>query len=258
MTIHHMTPSKSSPPAQLASLRPLPQHRSLTHEIVERLAAEIAGGKLKPGARLPTEQEMMTALGVSRTVIREAVSALRAEGLVVTRQGVGAFVASEISQRPFRIDAEGLPSIGEVLNVMELRMSLEIEAAGLAAQRGGSAQVRVIGTALKAIDAAIARGESAIDQDFAFHRAIAAATGNPQFFRFLEYVGRFIIPRQSIRVAPRHAADQDAYLAMIQGEHRAIFTAIREGEANAARAAMRSHLGNSCERYRRLAAGADG
>jgi DNA-binding FadR family transcriptional regulator len=252
-----MTPSKSSPPARLASLRPLPQHRSLTHEIVERLAGEIAGGKLKPGARLPTEQEMMTALGVSRTVIREAVSALRAEGLVVTRQGVGAFVASEISQRPFRIDAEGLPSIGEVLNVMELRMSLEIEAAGLAAQRGVAAQVRAIGDALKAIDASIARGESAVDQDFAFHRAIAAATGNPQFFRFLEYVGRFIIPRQSIR-APRSPADQVAYLTMIQGEHRAIFAAIRAGDDNAARAAMRNHLGNSCERYRRLAAGADG
>jgi DNA-binding FadR family transcriptional regulator len=137
-------------------------------------------------------------------------------------------------------------------------MSLEIEAAGLAAQRGATQQVRAIGAALKAIDAAMARGESAIDQDFAFHRAIAAATGNPQFFRFLEYIGRFIIPRQSIRVAPRSAADQDAYLTMIQGEHRAIFNAIHEGEANAARAAMRSHLGNSCERYRRLAAGADG
>ena len=253
-----MTLTKSSPPSALAALRPLSQPRSLTHEIVERLAAEIADGKLKPGARLPTEQEMMTALGVSRTVIREAVSALRAEGLVVTRQGVGAFVASELRQRPFRLDAEGLSSIGEVLNIMELRMGMEIEAAGLAAQRASTAQVRRIGAALQEIDAAMDEGNSAIDQDFAFHRAIAEATGNPQFARFLEFLGRFIIPRRSIRVAPLNAADQDAYLATIQGEHRAIFTAIRDGDANAARTTMRHHLGKSCDRYRRLAAGSNG
>jgi GntR family transcriptional regulator, transcriptional repressor for pyruvate dehydrogenase complex len=258
MTIHHMTLAKSSLPTALSALRPLTQPRSLTHEIVERLATEIAAGKLKPGERLPTEQEMMAALGVSRTVIREAVSALRAEGLVVTRQGVGAFVASEVSQRPFRIDAGGLASIGEVLNIMELRMGLEIEAAGLAAARGSAAQKKRIGAALHAIDAAMDEGNSAIDQDFAFHRAIAEATGNPQFARFLEFLGRFIIPRRSIHVSPGGASDQDAYLAMIQDEHRAIFTAIHDGDSVAARVAMRNHLGKSCERYRRLAAGSDG
>src|SRR3712207_2442687 len=81
---------------------------NLTEELVRRLAAEIESGKLPPGAKLPTEREMMTATGVSRTVVREAISALRAQGLVVTRQGAGVFVSPEVERRPFRIDAEGV------------------------------------------------------------------------------------------------------------------------------------------------------
>ena len=86
--------------------------------MIARLSNDITTGKLAPGARLPTEQEMMAAAGVSRTVVREAVAALRAEGLVVTRQGVGAFVAADVQRRPFRIDPDGLRSISEVLNVL--------------------------------------------------------------------------------------------------------------------------------------------
>jgi DNA-binding FadR family transcriptional regulator len=190
-----------SRPDKATMLRPLAPPRNLTRELVERLSAEIISGKLTPGERLPTEQEMVAAMGVSRTVVREAVAALRAEGLVVTRQGVGAFVTSDVQRRPFRIDPDGLRSIGEVLNVMELRTGIEIESAGLAAERGNAAQVKRIGKALDAFDRALERGESAIDQDVTFHRAIAAATANPQFARFLEFLGRFIIPRQSIRAA---------------------------------------------------------
>src|ERR1041384_8258091 len=86
---------------KLAAFAPLTAPRSLTHELVERLGADITSGKLAPGARLPTEQELIAATGVSRTVVREAVAALRAEGLVVTRQGVGAF-GPENALRPFR------------------------------------------------------------------------------------------------------------------------------------------------------------
>jgi GntR family transcriptional regulator, transcriptional repressor for pyruvate dehydrogenase complex len=237
-----------------AVLRPVLPARNLSREIAERIAGEITEGRLPPGARLPTEQEMVAAMGVSRTVIREAVAALRAEGLVVTRQGAGAFVAADAARRPFRLALDGLPSIGEVLDVMELRASVEVEAAGLAASRGSAVARRRVARALAAIDAALERGESAIDQDFAFHRAIAEATGNPQFPHFLEYLGRFIIPRQSIRVAAHLPEGQRAYLETFQREHRAICAAIMAQDAAAARAAMREHLGNSQHRYRRLAA----
>ncbi len=81
-------------------LRPLNPVRRRTEEVVERIAAQIIEGRLPAGARLPTEQAMMAAMGVSRTVVREAIAALRARGLVTTRQGAGAFVNSEPDQQP--------------------------------------------------------------------------------------------------------------------------------------------------------------
>lgn len=235
-------------------LRPVTPPTRLTREIAVRIADEIATARLPPGAKLPTEQEMVAAMGVSRTVVREAVAALRAQGLIVTRQGAGAFVAAEADRRPFQLAFDGLPSIAEVLDVMELRASVEVEAAGLAAERGSPAARKRVGAALKAIDAALDRGEGAIAEDFAFHRTIAAATGNPQFAHFLEYLGRFIIPRQSIRVAAHRPEGQRAYLETFQREHAAIATAIVARDADAAREAMRRHLANSQARYRRLAA----
>src|SRR5215813_11406243 len=118
--------------ARLTRLGPLPAPRSLTDALIERLTSEITSGQLPTGARLPTEQELIAATGVSRTVVREAVAALRAEGLVTTRQGVGAFVADG---RPFRINSDELSSLREVIEIMELRTGIEIEAAGLAAER---------------------------------------------------------------------------------------------------------------------------
>src|SRR5476651_990458 len=118
----------------LAYLRPLEAPRGLTGELVARLTAEIVSGKLIPGSQLPTEQEMIAATGVSRTVVREAVAALKADRLVITRQGVGAFVADHV-RRPFRVEFDETSPLRDVLNVMELRTGVEIEAAGLAAER---------------------------------------------------------------------------------------------------------------------------
>src|SRR3984893_15829784 len=270
ITLYPVEPQTVPKPSDAGPvLRPVIPPRNLTREIAERIAGHIASAKLMPGAKLPTEQEMVAAMGVSRTVVREAVAALRADGLVVTRQGAGAFVAPDAERRPFRLALDGLPSIAEVLEIMELRASVEVEAAGLAASRGTAAGRRRgrpagraasrgtaagrrrVGQALGAINTALDRGESAIDEDFAFHRAIAAATGNPQFPPFLQYLGRFIIPRQSIRVAAHRPEGQRPYLEAVQCEHVAIFSAISAGDATAAREAMRQHLDNSQARYRR-------
>src|ERR1700691_6139911 len=124
-------PVKKSKAISLALRPALNRAQALT----QRLAAEILSGRLQPGARLPTEQELSLATGVSRTTVREAVAALRADGLVITRQGAGAFVAPDAPRRPFRLAIEELPSVEEVIAVMELRASVEVEAAGLAAAR---------------------------------------------------------------------------------------------------------------------------
>jgi DNA-binding FadR family transcriptional regulator len=239
-------------PKKLALLQPLDAPRRLTAELVARLTADITSGKLPPGSRLPTEQEMIAATGVSRTVIREAVAALRADGLVVTRQGVGAFVANHV-RRPFRVDFDERSPLREVLNVMELRTGVEIEAAGLAAERASPAQLKKIADRFNAIQAAIDRGERAIDEDFAFHCAIGTATGNPQFTRFLEYLGSFIIPRRSIWNG-RTSAWRRAQLETFQREHEQILQAIQAGAVSQARAAMQRHLLNSRQRYQKIAA----
>jgi GntR family transcriptional repressor for pyruvate dehydrogenase complex len=238
----------------LVKIRPLVAERKLSRRLFEQLAEQIKGGRLAPGARLPTEQELTRAARVSRTVVREAVAALRAEGLVVTRQGVGAFVSAEPQRAPFRIDPERMQSLDEVLNVMELRLGVEIESAGLAAERASRAQVRAIAAALDAIDRAAAGGKTAVDEDLALHRAIAEATGNAEFSRFLQFIGRHLIPRRTVSGLPEQMGGRRAYLALIQEEHRRIYQAIESRDPKGARDAMRRHLTRSLERYRRLAA----
>jgi DNA-binding FadR family transcriptional regulator len=235
-------------------IRPLAPPSKLSRRLSEQLAEEIKSGRLAPGARLPTEQALTRAARVSRTVVREAVAALRADGLVVTRQGVGAFVSAEPQRAPFRIEPERLQSLDDILSVMELRLGVEIESAGLAAERATRAQVRAIGAALEAIERAARQEESAVDEDLAFHRAIAEATGNREFPRFLQFIGRHLIPRRTVSGLTERMGGSRAYLGLIQEEHRRIYQAIAQGDARAAREAMRRHLTRSLERYRKLAA----
>ncbi len=238
----------------VVKIRPLAPTHKLSRGLFEQLAEQIKSGRLAPGVRLPTEQELTRAARVSRTVVREAVAALRAEGLVVTRQGVGAFVSADPQHAPFRIEPERMRTLADILNVMELRLGVEIESAGLAAERASRVQVRAIAAALEAIERAAAEGRSGVDEDLGFHRAIADATGNPEFGRFLQFIGRHLIPRRTVSGLPERMGGQKAYLALIQDEHRRIFEAIRDRAAGAARDAMRRHLTRSLERYRKLAA----
>ncbi len=258
MTRHekHVAPRRVN--GNSAILTPLRPVQSLTQELVERLRSEIATGRLLPGERLPTEQSMGVAMGVSRTVVREAVAALKADGLVITRQGSGAFVSSDTRRPGFRIDPDGLGTYDHVLQILELRLAIEVEAAALASLRAPAKAVREIESSLKSFGRAVRRGESAVIEDFAFHRAIAVSTTNPQFTSLLEFLGLFIIPRQSIRAQSRTSEDQASYLEQIFSEHEAIFTAIMRNDPDAARESMRAHLTRSGERYRTFSADAAG
>ncbi len=174
---------------------------SLAGDLVVRLSRQIVGGALPPGTRLPTELQLSEEAGVSRTVVREAVAALRADGLVVTRQGFGAYVAEHSQQQPFRIDADALDSLQRMIDVMELRLGLEAEAASLAAMRRTAADLRHMEASLAAIDEAVMKSERSMAADFEFHLAIGNSTRNPLFHDFLTYLGHFLIPRQSVRQA---------------------------------------------------------
>jgi GntR family transcriptional repressor for pyruvate dehydrogenase complex len=238
-----------------ALLRPINPVRRRTEEVVERIAAQISEGQLPAGARLPTEQAMMAAMGVSRTVVREAISALRARGLVTTRQGAGAFVHADPNQQPYAIDPDGLGSLGSVIEILELRTAVEIEAAAFAAERASAAQLKAIAKAAATFSRAISNGDRAVKEDFDFHFAIAIATQNSRFVGFLEFLGGLIIPRQSIRTFEGNAELQKRYLESVEREHQSIVDAISASSPRKARDAMRRHLLNGKERYRRLANG---
>src|SRR3954467_11461998 len=162
---HHTTVASD---VKTMRLRPLAAQHKLSRGLFDQLAEQIKSGRLAPGERLPTEQELTRAARVSRTVVREAVAALRAEGLVITRQGVGAFVSAAPQHAPFRIEPERMQTLADILNVMELRLGVEIESAGIAAARASKVQLRAIGNALSAIEEASAAGRSAVDEDLAF------------------------------------------------------------------------------------------
>jgi GntR family transcriptional regulator, transcriptional repressor for pyruvate dehydrogenase complex len=223
-----------------------------TQELTQRLAAEILSGRLKPGARLPTEQELSLATGVSRTVVREAVAALRADGLVITRQGLGAFVPADVQRRPFRIDPDEVKSANDVLQILELRMGLEIEASGLAAERRTGDDLLQIEAALRSVEAEIEAGGNAVDADFAFHLAIFRSVHNRFFPQLLEFLGKFIIPRQIVNAGSGGDPERVRYLKKIQTEHVAIYEAIRDANNVAARRAARRHLSNSLRRYQEI------
>jgi DNA-binding FadR family transcriptional regulator len=246
-----------SPPAREADiLAPVPHGGKLTDVIVDRLSGEIASGRLAPGQRLPTEQEMVLAMKVSRTVVREAVAALKARGLVTTRQGSGAFVSKEPARRAFKLDPELLRSLDSVVDVLELRLAVETEAAGLAAARGGPAGMRLVRDAHARFEAALDRGDSGADEDFACHMAIAAATGNPHFAEFLRFLGTIVIPRRDPRVWDMAKGRREQYLGRIRDEHARIVDAILARDAERARAAMREHLHRAAQRYRQFAGAA--
>ncbi|MDB5361242.1 MAG: hypothetical protein JWO51_2539 [Rhodospirillales bacterium] len=225
---------------------------SRTAQLVEHLGTDIRAGRYKPTERLPTEQELMARFDVSRTVVREAVASLKAEGLVVTRQGSGAFVAQNPTGKPFRIVQDDLTSITEVLNVLQLRLAVEVEVAGDAAIKRDQLRLDDMARCLEQIDAAVRAGDAAIEADYEFHLSIARATGNPYFERFMRFLGTVLIPRQTVRAGIEDPRAQRAYLDQVQAEHRAIYQAIRDADPIAARAAARAHLEAGRERYRTI------
>ena len=225
--------------------------RSLAHDVVDALQAPIRDGRVAPGTKLPTEGEVMRAFGVSRTVVREALSKLQASGLVATRHGVGSFVVGRGDEAAFRIGPQQLETLRDVIAMLELRMGVETEAAALAAQRRSGANLAQMRQALDQFAAAVEASRDAVGPDFRFHAEIARATQNAHFSSLLDSLGTHIIPRA--RLDPEAPLDDErrAYLRRVNAEHESIHEAIARQDADAARAAMRTHLANSRERRRR-------
>jgi len=218
----------------------------LSDRLALRIAEQIDGGTLKPGDRLPTEQQLAGAYGVSRTVVREAVHQLRSQGLVRSRQGSGVFVTAPPAHRALAFDPKVLESLDAVVQMVELRRVIEGEMAALAAQRATRAQLADLKRALLAIDAATDRGELGVEQDLAFHRAIGEATGNPQFVRLLGILEAYL--RDAMTVTKGYESMRADFMEQVRREHRAIFDAVAAGDDKAARRAATQHHHNGEKR----------
>jgi DNA-binding FadR family transcriptional regulator len=231
----------------------MPARRSLTAKVVQALRHDLEGGTWQPGEKLPTEPALIKRFGVSRTVIREAIAELRADGLLDSRHGVGVFVLEPSRDTgALRLPAMAATRISDIIEELELRAAVEIEAAGLAAQRASPAQEAEIQDRFREFAAQVRTGEPTAETDFAFHMAIARATNNARFADFLAQLGRRTIPREKLRLALGSTATLPNRDAELNAEHQAVADAISRRDPEAARAAMRAHLVGSLERYRAL------
>ncbi|RPI36033.1 MAG: FadR family transcriptional regulator [Hyphomicrobiaceae bacterium] len=227
--------------------------RTLALELVDSLGDRIRDGRIVPGDKLPTEAAIMEEFGVSRTVVREAISKLQASGLVETRHGIGTFVVGLGDGAAFRIAPEQIATLHDVIAVLELRIGLETEAAALAAARRTERNLAEMRSALDGFAAALAEGRDAVGPDFQFHQEIARATQNPHFAELMSTLGAMIIPRARLGAGADVSEAQRSYLLRANAEHENIYDAIQNRDPDAARAAMRTHLANSRERRRRAA-----
>lgn len=219
------------------------ERRTLAAELVDRLRGEIADGAMAPGDRIPTEKELVTSYGVSRTVVREAIARLTAEGYLEPRQGSGVFVTAP-PPAAFQVMHSELDDLLEVSRLLELRMAVEAEMAAFAAQRRSDEDVEVLRALVAQVRDELAAGEGRTDADEALHARIALASGNHYFVRFLEFLEVRMVPRRDI-VTDIPAVELGVYWRSLHDEHVALVEAIARGDAEQARRAARRHLENA-------------
>jgi DNA-binding FadR family transcriptional regulator len=229
------------PPAILKS-------SALAEQLSAILEDEIVNGKYPLGSRLPTEEKLAGDFGVSRSVVREAIARMKSDGLVTTRQGLGAFVAESFAGVPFRILTVADDARREVREIFELRIGVEAEAAALAAERATPEQLAEIRDALIAVTEAAGSDGNTAEEDLRFHRAIALAANNRLYNQFIAFLELHVRVQLDISLAKSKANDR---LKLIKAEHEAIYEAIRSKDPDAARKAVATHLRNGIERLSR-------
>ncbi|HCL65893.1 MAG TPA: FadR family transcriptional regulator [Rhizobium sp.] len=217
----------------------------LPARIAAHITREIAEGRIGPGDKLPTEHILAKAFGVSRSVVREAIAQLRNEGLVETRQGVGAFVTDTQGRSTIRIEQVELDDRESFRSLFQLRMPLEIEAAGLAAVHHDAEDLKKLDETLALMTGAEKWTEQGIVADLAFHRTLAAATHNEYFPVFIG----FIAERISLAInAARAVAVLEEIVEVTIAEHVVIRDAVALRDPLKARDAMRQHLMGAASR----------
>lgn len=229
-----------------AHFLPVTAGSPLSDQVAQQLQVEIHAGRLAPGQRLPTESELGQQFGVSRTVVREAVSRLKSRGLLASRQGSGVYVVAPAPFAPLHFDAAVAASHDAVVQLVEVRRALEAEAAALAALRASPAQLSTIEDAVARLEVAVAKGSDGVDEDLHFHRCVAQSAGNDFVLHTLDYLSQFL--RGAIKVTRANEARRADFAAQVRAEHAQLVRALRAGDAMAARAAATAHMDNAIAR----------
>ncbi len=227
------------------SRKPDPLHRhSLADDVAGELRRRVLEGEFTPGQRLPTGAELAASFGVSMSVIREAMSRLKHDGLIQSIQGVGAFVSAQGQTRAFRLDGAAGVHL-DLGRIFELRQAVEGEAARLAARRRTDEHLQRMRAALAEMEQAVISGADGTSADARFHQVVAEATGNPLFADMYAFLASHI--GMAIAAARTHSAHSGAWREA-HDEHRRIFMALEAGCADQARQAILDHIHNAASR----------
>jgi GntR family transcriptional repressor for pyruvate dehydrogenase complex len=217
---------------------------SLVSNVVEQLRQYVEEKKLQSGDRLPTESELLKQLGVSRTVLREAIGRLETIGLVAVRHGQGMFVGDPDTLAGCLNLLRSAMAISprDLTQFIEFRSALECHTARRAAEVASSDDVVQLESLCDRMDRPDLPYEEAIRDDFAFHRKLAEITGNPLLVNIVMVLQQFIVAGM-LQTTPK-PRDRDVSRRL----HRTILRAINDGDAEAAEEAMREHMRVTCNR----------
>ncbi|WP_439590839.1 FadR/GntR family transcriptional regulator [Microbacterium sp.] len=212
-------------------------------EVARRLLDLFTGGSIAPGTRLPPERQLASTLAVGRSAVREALAALEILGIVDVRPGSGTYLrgtASELLPETLRW---GL-LIGEksTAELLELRSGLEIYVARLAAARGQSTELGVVGASLERMRASLDSLADFARADLDFHHALGRAAGNGLL------VDQLNVVRSLLQVYADRAVHSGEAARIALEEHDAVYVAVRAGDPDAAASAMAVHMATASAR----------
>lgn len=217
-------------------------HRKIYEVVADQIQQQITSGALPPGSKLPSTRELSESYGVGRSTVREALSALKAKGLLQIRQGEGAYV---INAEPATMELPGFSALTldkqTVMEFMEARQALESANAALAAEKRTEADLleleKIINEMQHHLDDEL-RGEEA---DFRFHLLLAQATHNSIMVKMLETISEKV--EDAIRGTRRlQMYSNSSVSARMWKDHKSIFEAIKASNPTQARKSMERHL----------------
>lgn len=228
---------------------PIVRQRPLSDQVADALRSEILGRGMRPGDRLPSERELGERFGVSRTVIREAVRTLTARGLVAPVPGsgltVGTTTLEDVSEM-LRLFVQHGPQL-QYLHLHEVRATLEVAVAGLAAERITPEALTELHDLCDQLPRHADDIVEASRNDYLFHRQLALATDNDFYVMLYDVLGEALM---ETRVATFSFAP--ARISVVTEAHRAIVAGLAAGQQTRAQDAMLAHLEEVKETWLRL------